>query len=125
MSSPRGLILIAEMSSQGHLMPPDYMRQTLALAEKYPEHVIGFITQHALSADAHWINFTPGVKRATNSDGLGQQYVTPAKAILDNGSDVIIVGRGILHASDPMQEAHYYREEAWRCYQKRITIPRN
>ncbi len=58
----RGLILLAEMSSSGHLMDEDYIKQTYKMAEQYADFVIGFVTQHALSTDPHWINFTPGVK---------------------------------------------------------------
>ncbi len=116
----RGLILIAEMSSAGHLMNADYMQQTLKMAAAFPEFVMGFITQHALSADPQWINFTPGIKHAGRHDDLGQQYTTPEQAIIKQGSDVVIVGRGIISAADPLAEARYYREEAWRCYQERI-----
>ncbi|VVC74761.1 Orotidine 5'-phosphate decarboxylase [Aquicella siphonis] len=115
----RGLILLAEMSSAGHLMGPEYMQNTLKMAEQFSDFVIGFITQHALSRDPHWINITPGVKIGSGSDTLGQQYVTPEKAILENGSDIIIVGRGIIQANDPLTEARKYRQSGWDCYLKR------
>jgi len=115
----RGLVLLAEMSSAGHLMDAHYMQATLKMAEQFADFVIGFITQHALSTDPHWINMTPGVKLEDGGDLLGQQYITPAKAILENGTDIVIVGRGILTAADPLTEARKYREEAWRAYCKR------
>lgn len=115
----RGLILLAEMSSAGHLMTPEYKQITLKMAEQFADYVIGFVTQHALSADPHWLNFTPGVKLSGGADKLGQQYVTPEKAILENGSDVIIVGRGITGADDPLAEAKKYRENGWKSYLKR------
>lgn len=115
----RGLIMLAEMSSAGHLMSHDYQQATLKMAEQYADFVIGFITQHALSGDAHWINMTPGVKLESGGDKLGQQYITPEKAILDNGSDIIIVGRGILVANNPQIEAKKYREAGWNAYLKR------
>lgn len=115
----RGLILLAEMSSSGHLMSPDYQQATLKMAEQYADFVIGFITQHSLSDDAHWINMTPGVKLQSGGDKLGQQYITPEKAILENGSDIIIVGRGILVADDPQAEAKKYRDAGWNAYLKR------
>src|SRR5205085_1575978 len=82
------------------------------LAGQFAHFVIGFITQHALSKDPHWINFTPGIKLQGGSDSLGQQYITPEEAILMNGSDVIIVGRGILAANDPVANARQYRDSA-------------
>ena len=77
----RSLLLIAEMSSAGHLMNEEYMQHTLKMAEQCADFVIGFITQRALSADPHWINVTPGIKLETGGDMLGQRYVTPEKAI--------------------------------------------
>lgn len=117
----RGLILLAEMSSAGHLMDSAYVKQTLRMAEQYPEFVFGFITQHALSSDPKWLNLTPGVKLASGTDALGQQYVTPEKAIIDNGTDIIIVGRGITAAENPLVEAQTYRQRAWDAYQKRTS----
>lgn len=120
LAKQRGLILLAEMSSAGHLMGPDYMQQTFKMATVHPEFVFGFITQHALSPNPQWLYFTPGVKLTAESDGLGQQYVTPERAILEHGSDVIIVGRGIIKANDPVATAHDYRQQAWHAYEKRI-----
>ncbi len=115
----RGLILLAEMSSVGHLMTPEYVQETLKIAEQFPDFVIGFITQHALSSDPHWINLTPGVKLEIGHDKLGQQYITPEKAIVENGSDIIIVGRGIIAADDPLLTAQTYRQRAWKAYLER------
>lgn len=117
----RGLLMLAEMSSAGHLMGPDYIKQTLHMAEQYPEFVIGFITQHAVSPHPQWINMTPGIKLQTEGDPLGQQYITPEKAVLENGTDIIIVGRGILSAADPLAEAAIYREHGWNAYKKRTS----
>lgn len=115
----RGLILIAEMSSAGHFMDNDYIQNTLKVAEQFADFVIGFITQHALSTDPHWINLTPGVKLHDGQDKLGQRYMSPKKAILEQGADVIIVGRGIIAADDPLAEARQYREQGWNSYLKR------
>ena len=116
----RGLIMLAEMSSAGHLMDHDYMQATLRMAEQYPDFVIGFITQHALSANNSWINLTPGIKLTTGTDALGQQYNTPETAIMDHGTDVIIVGRGIITAKHPREEAAVYRARGWKAYCQRI-----
>lgn len=118
----RGLILLAEMSSAGHLMNHDYMQATLKMAEHYPDFVMGFITQHALTQDNRWINLTPGIKLEPGTDPLGQQYNTPETAILDNGTDVIIVGRGIIAASDPVSEARLYRRRGFAAYLRRQAV---
>lgn len=117
----RGLILLAELSSAGHLMDAEYISETVKMAEQFPDFVIGFITQHAVSVDPHWINITPGVKFAADGDTLGQQYVTPEKALGENGADIIIVGRGILAADDPLLEAQKYRQAGWEIYKKRLS----
>ena len=114
-SEPRGLLLLASMSSSGNLFSSDYTRQTLAMAEQYPETVMGFVAQQRVSPDPRWIHFTPGVQFKNKSDSLGQRYITPEEAILKRQSDVIIVGRGILHAADPLSEAKKYRETGWRA----------
>lgn len=115
----RGLLLLAEMSSKGHLMSKDYIQQTLNMATLFPEFVIGFITQHAVSSDFNWINMTPGIKFRGTSDSLGQGYITPEQA-MQQGSDVLIVGRGILNATDKQAEARLYREEGWKHYKKHL-----
>lgn len=117
----RGLLLIAEMSSAGQLMDAPYQQYTLELAKKFSDFVIGFITQHALSPDPHWIYLSPGINLSTSVDVLDQQYVTPEKAILERGSDIIIVGRGIVAAKDPKALAKDYRAAGWEAYLQRCS----
>lgn len=115
----RALLLLAEMSSKDNLLDADYAQKTLTMAEQFPDFVIGFIAQNKLSDDHRWMYMTPGVQFQENKDSLGQQYITPEKAI-ENGSDIIIVGRGILQAADKSITAHSYRVAAWDAYLKSI-----
>jgi uridine monophosphate synthetase len=111
----RALLLLAEMSSEGTLAKGPYTDQTVKMAERHPDFVIGFISLKKLSDDPRWIYMTPGVQLASGKDALGQQYQTPA-SVIQAGSDVIIVGRGIYAAEDPKSQAKIYRSAGWKAY---------
>ncbi len=117
----RGLLLIAEMSSADNLFSSDYIEQTIQMAETSPEFVMGFISQKKLSDNPQWIYLTPGIQFSKKNDAHGQQYMTPEQAIIKNKTDIIIVGRGIIQADEPLNEARKYREAGWRAYQSVAT----
>ncbi|KAI9818619.1 MAG: orotidine 5'-phosphate decarboxylase [Thelocarpon impressellum] len=128
----RGLLLLAEMSSEGNLMGGEYTARCVEMAREHRDFCLGFISQKSLNGqpEDNFITFTPGVSlppkgaengvRQTNGDGLGQQYNTPRAAVLQNGADVVIVGRGIYKARNRVTEAERYRKEAWRAYEERV-----
>ncbi|KAH5095714.1 orotidine 5'-phosphate decarboxylase [Parastagonospora nodorum] len=125
----RSLLLLAEMSSAGHLMTPEYQKETVEIARKNREFVMGFIAQRSLNTepDDNFITMTPGCQLPPPGqegkkmgDSLGQQYNTPHKLIFDQGCDIIIVGRGIVRAADRKAEAERYKRAAWTAYEKRI-----
>ena len=115
----RGLLLLAEMSSKGTLAQGEYTQKTLKMAQANKDFVIGFITMKKLLDDPCFINMTPGVKLAEGGDSMGQQYNTPENVIAKNGSDIIIVGRGIYEAQDPVADAKKSRDAGWKVYQSR------
>ena len=117
---PRGLLLLAQMSSANNLITAEYTEKTVALAKQFPEFVVGFIAQQQLSADPAQLYLTPGVHLSTEGDDLGQQYITPQEAIQKQGSDIIIVGRGIIKAKDPLAAAQTYRAAGWAAYKEKI-----
>ncbi|MEK7643797.1 MAG: orotidine-5'-phosphate decarboxylase [Patescibacteria group bacterium] len=115
----RALLLLAEMSSAGALATGEYSASTIQMARENQDFVIGFITTKKLTDEPGFINFTPGVKLTGLGDNLGQQYLTPEKVIIENQSDIIIVGRGIYEAENPKMEAEKYRLAGWQAYLQR------
>jgi uridine monophosphate synthetase len=93
---------------------------------------MGFISQETLNTapDDQFMSMTPGCQLPPDAededaeiqgDGKGQQYNTPGKIVGLMGSDIVIVGRGIIKAGDPIKEAERYRKKAWEAYEERIA----
>lgn len=120
LSFGNGLLLLAQMSTKGNLFTDQYTKQTIDLALSYPEFVIGFICQQKLSQAPHLIHMTPGVQLSSLGDNLGQQYISPKTAIFERDNDLIIVGRGIYKAKNPLEAARHYREQGWQAYQAKF-----
>ncbi|KAK5110437.1 hypothetical protein LTR62_005788 [Meristemomyces frigidus] len=124
----RSLLLLAQMSSAGNLMTPEYTSQCLHHARQNKDFVMGFIAQQSLNREKsdNFITMTPGVQLASGpgSDGLGQQYNTPDKVVGEAGADVIIVGRGVLKAEDRRKAAGQYRKQGWEAYLLRLRAGR-
>ncbi|XP_072253441.1 uridine 5'-monophosphate synthase [Leuresthes tenuis] len=117
----RGCLLIAQMSSQGSLATGEYTKAVLKMAEEHSDFVIGFICNSKIAERPEFIHMTPGVQLQAGGDSLGQQYTTPEEVIYSKGSDVIIVGRGVLEASDRLEAAESYRKSGWEAYTKRVS----
>jgi orotidine 5'-phosphate decarboxylase subfamily 1 len=118
----RGLLLIAEMSSKDNLFDQNYVNATLEMAKQHKDFVFGFIAQNRLLDDPDFIYMTPGVNLEANGDHLGQNYLHPTKVILENNTDIIIVGRGIYKAPNPKAAAHEFRALGWQAYLQRCKI---
>ena len=133
----RGLLLLAQMSSEGNLLTPAYTSTCVTAARDHPEFVIGFVSQQTLNSAPRdgFVHFTPGVSfppdcaqcleaedqtAGHRGDGLGQRWRSPREVVLKEGADVIIVGRGVLNARNRAKEAERYRRAAWEAYEERI-----
>ncbi|XP_037542265.1 uridine 5'-monophosphate synthase [Nematolebias whitei] len=116
----RGCLLIAQMSSQGSLATGEYTKAVLQMTEEHSDFVIGFICGSKITEKPEFIHMTPGVQMQAKGDSLGQQYTAPEEVIYSKGSDVIIVGRGVLEASDRLEAAESYRKAGWDAYLKRV-----
>jgi len=110
-------LLVVEMSCAGNLAVGRYSEACIALGKH--RAVAGFIAQSPITKDPGQLQLTPGVHLSASQDGRDQRYVTPRSAVLDRGADVIIVGRGITGASDPLQTARQYRSEGWAALVER------
>lgn len=128
----RGLLILAQMSSKGNFMTREYTDACVEAAREHKDFVMGFISQESLNSlpDDDFMSMTPGCQLPPESededaevkgDGKGQQYNTPKKIVGLMGNDIVIVGRGIIKAGDPVKEAERYRQKAWEAYEERIA----
>lgn len=124
-SEPRGLLMLAELSSKGSLAYGEYTKQTVEIAKSDKDFVIGFIAQRDMGGREEgfdWLVMTPGVGLDDKGDALGQQYRT-VDEVVSTGTDIIIVGRGLFgKGRDPQEEGERYRSAGWNAYLKRSGL---
>ncbi|KAI9552417.1 hypothetical protein GHT06_022783 [Daphnia sinensis] len=120
-----GCVLVLEMSTKNALTNEDYAKEAAKWGLIASDVVTGFVGQSAPQSDfPGWVQFTPGVNSSSVSgDSKGQQYCSPAKAVLERGADIIIVGRGLIKSPDVVATAETYRSEGWAALTQRITNP--
>jgi len=125
----RGLLLLAEMSSEGNLMTPEYTKACISAARSNKEFVLGFVAQKSLNQEPGdaFLSLAPGISlpaegetSGVKSDGKGQKWRGPKEVIGKDGIDIVIVGRGILGAEDRAKEAERFRKASWEAYEGRI-----
>lgn len=121
-SDSRGVVLLAEMSSQGNLITPAYTEATLKMATGVDsDFVSGIVCQNGDAIDSPGLlQMTPGVQINEQADTLGQQYNTPELVVGQNGADIGIVGRGIIKATNVEEAAKLYRDRLWAAYLLRV-----
>ncbi|MEM1282206.1 MAG: orotidine-5'-phosphate decarboxylase [Chlamydiota bacterium] len=116
----RGMLLLAEMSSQGSLATGTYTEATVQMAQQYSDFVIGFISQQRLTNEPYFVHMTPGVSLTDQNGAFRQQYRTPEEAIHRDGCDLIIVGSSIINAADPVKAAKDHQQAGWEAHEKRL-----
>ncbi len=121
-----GVLLLAQMSSRGNLLNPNYTDQVVALGKEH-SGVFGFIGNGSRPAELKVLRdsvgdgkliWTPGVNLKVGDGEMGQRYGDPREAILA-GSDCIIVGSGIHKADHPAQQAKAYAKASWDAFSER------
>jgi uridine monophosphate synthetase len=115
--------LLAAMSAKGNLINDRYTRETIDMGEKNKQWVSGFIGFAKTAEDLQKLKIKipddmlllmPGVNLDSTGDNTGQQYVTVDEAV-KGGADLIIVGRGIIAANNPAEQALLYKNTGWNA----------
>jgi len=123
-----GVLLLAQMSSRGNLLNPDYTDQVVAKG-KVHKGVFGFIGNGSRPEELAELRskvgkskmiWTPGVNLAVGDGEMGQRYGDPREAVLA-GSDCIIVGSGIHRSQNPAASAEDYAAASWNALLERET----
>ena len=118
-----GVLLLAQMSSRGNLLSPQYTDKVVELGSKH-NGVFGFIGNGSKPDDLRELRnkvgrakliWTPGVNLAVGDGEMGQRYGSPDEAIMA-GSDCIIVGSGIHKSENPAESAKSYAEVSWEAF---------
>lgn len=105
-----------------------YTEATVKLAQEHKDFVFGFIAQSRVDKDIpeDFLIMTPGIGLEAKGDSMDQQYRTPEQVVVNDGADVIIVGRGIYGSGEGhetgkiVEEARRYKEAGWAAYLKRL-----
>ena len=121
-----GVLLLAQMSSRGNLLNPEYTSTVVEAGRVHPG-VFGFIGNGSNADSVRDLRskvgegkmiWTPGVNLATGDGEMGQRYGDPYEAVMA-GSDCIIVGSGIHGSDDPAAAAAAYAEASWKGLMER------
>ena len=96
------IIIIVEMSTEGHLMNQEYQKQVIKISENN-NNVIGVVSQHKVSNKL--LHIVPGISLNNNSDNLGQNYNKPENRKF---ADIFVIGRGIYLSDNPKEEIKKY-----------------
>ena len=107
-------LLVAQMSNKNNFITEDYTQRVIKVAEDNCG-VCGFISQEKISGD-NFLYLTPGIRCDLTQDNKDQRYKTPHEAIVNHGTDIIIVGRGITDNDDVLEKTILYREMGWSSY---------
>ena len=125
-SKEGGVLLLAQMSSRGNLLTPEYT-ETVVEAGRIHPGVFGFIGNGSDAISVRRLRemvgeekmiWWPGVNLATGDGEMGQRYGDPYQAVVA-GADCIIVGSGIHGAEAPAAAAASYAEISWKALLER------
>lgn len=92
-----GIILIGELSCEGHLIDSTYQKNVIEISEKC-KNVVGIVCQHKMTNNL--LNITPGISISEKNDNMGQIYNTPNNKKF---ADIYVVGRYIYKSDNPLE----------------------
>ena len=98
-----GILPIYQLSSVDNLIDEKYSQSVRDFSIKY-KNVIGFITQTRVANK--FLNFSPGISLENNE----LDHNTPQN-MLNNGTDIFIIGRGIYEADNPIEMTKIYQQK--------------
>ncbi|THD23905.1 Orotidine 5'-phosphate decarboxylase [Fasciola hepatica] len=116
-----GALVVAQLSSKDNLADVAYGTRCVEMCKSHTDIVAGFVTQNPVMpagfTTASFYYWVPGVRTDTMTDQLGQNYACPSKVLKrfpTNSSGqtnvIMIVGRGITEALEPVAAAEEYRK---------------
>lgn len=117
-----GQLLVCQLSTSNNLIDNNFTENCKRIAFDKKESIAGFICQKRVCDDDRFLYVTPGVHISSTEDDKNQRYRTPEEAILTDGCDIIIVGRGITEHLDPELEAKKYRDISYENLLKKINV---
>ena len=104
------IILIGEMSTEGHLMTTEYQHNVFEIAES-SDNVIGVVCQNEIpfsdTRKEKLLHIVPGISLNSRGDNKGQTYSSPSEK---NFADVYVIGRDICESDDPVASVKRYIE---------------
>ncbi len=111
------LIAIVGLSSSDTLTDQAYIQRAMEIVNDKKEYFSGIVAQNdLLGKESGLLQFTPGINLSSKGDKHGQTYNSPEKAFATKATDIIIVGRGIYRAEDPVLAAKTYQKAGWDAY---------
>jgi len=113
-----GIVLVYELSTKDNLIDSCYKRKCNYLLNKYKDKIAGVVCQKFVNNNI--LHMTPGVNIDITEDNIDQQYRSPNKAIIDDGCDIVIVGRGIYRADNIKEKTKEYQQICWDSYQHKL-----
>ena len=102
------VLIVSQMSNSNNIIDANYTQKCYDIAKKFPDNVLGFISQTKFVEDNSFMFLTPGIHLNSKSK-KDQNYKTPSEAFRA-GSDIIIVGSGLYESKNLEEDIIAYKK---------------